>query len=107
MFGSTSGEEIDGVAHRRTSIKFLQKGFAGWVFLERRHLHAAIGEHVGEHHRRTARVGHHSAAFAFDFGIHEHATNGGQFLTVIAAHNTCLAEQGIHGGIIGSQSSSM
>ena len=107
MFGGASGEEVDGIAHRGAWEELLQKGFAGRVFLERRHFHATIGEHIRKHHSGSARMGHYSAAFALDFGVHEHAANGGQLLTVLAAHNTSFAEQGIHSGIVGSQSARM
>ena len=47
------------------------------------------------------------AAFAFDFGVHEHATHGGQLLTVLTAHDACLAEQGVDHSVIGGQSARM
>ena len=52
-------------------------------------------------------MGNNGATFALDFGMHEHTTHGGQFLTILAAHNTRFAEQSINHGIVGRQSARM
>ena len=73
------------------------------MFLQRGNLHAAVAEHVGEHHGWTAGVGDDGATLAFDFRMHEHAANGGEFLAVMATHDARFAEQGIDGGVVGGE----
>ena len=52
-------------------------------------------------------MGDDSAAFAFDFGVHEHTAHGGQLLTILATHDACLAEQGVDHGVVGGQCTCM
>ena len=52
-------------------------------------------------------MGDHGTAFALQLGMHEDGTDRRQFLTVLAAHDTRLAEQGIDSGVTGGQSASM
>ena len=52
-------------------------------------------------------MGDNGTAFALQLGMHKDGTDSSQFLTVLAAHNTCLAEQGIDGCITSGQSASV
>ena len=68
------------------------------------HLNAVVAQHIGQHNGGAACMGDDCATVALDFGIHEHTAHGGQLLAVLAADDTGFAEQGVHGGIIGGQS---
>ena len=106
LFSGTRGEEVNRVTDRRTIIKLAQQ-FLSLRAFNARHIHAIIGKHVGEHHGRTTGMSDNGHVLALYLWVHENGTYRSQFLTVLAANNTRLTEQGIHSDIRCGQSTRM
>ncbi len=95
LFRRARRQEIDGIAHRRTGKELLQQR-SGLRPLDVGNLHLAVGERIGQHDGRTARMGNDRDVAPLELRIHEDSRHRSELLTTVAAHDTRLAEQGIH-----------
>ena len=98
VLGRARGKDINGVAHGGAGIKLCLQ-FVRQGAREARHVQSALAQGVGQHHARPARVGDDGEVLAAQLGQGEDAAHGGQLLARVAAHDACLAEEGLDGGV--------
>ena len=106
VFGCSRCQDVDGVGHRRAGEQLCLQLFALRT-AEGGHLHATLGEGIGEHDARTAGMGDDGAVATREAGKREDTSHGGQFLTREAAHNAGFAEQSLDGRVTGGNGTRM
>ena len=71
------------------------------------HVESAFREGIGEHHARAAGMGDDGEILSLEGRQGEDAAHGGEFFARVAAHDACLAEEGLDGRVAGGDRARM